>query len=111
MARLFYSTTDNYIKKAHIYYTPEYLGFIFGEVADTDRTRNFVCNVMGTKYPELDAPYLYKDGNFEQKECVKRLEKLSMLNEVRVDGFGQGCRALRAAYASTNDQTLCTSSI
>jgi hypothetical protein len=104
MARLVYSTTENYINKTHIYFTPQFVGFFFGEILDTDRTRNFVCNVMGTKYPEFDAPYLYKDGNFEHKECVKRLEKLPILTEGRVDGFDQGCRALHAVFASTNDK-------
>ena len=100
MFRIFYSTQENYVKKINIYYTPSAISYIFDEVFDTKKIKNYICETMENACPDIYNLY----GKMKKKECTKKLKKLPVLTDGQFSGYNQGCRILHAVFAEKNDK-------
>ena len=85
------------------YYSPRYVERVFGEVADTTKLADFICETMASSCPET-----FKFNNFtSRQECANLMETLPLATTnvnglATIDGNSTGCRNLHAALASIN---------
>ena len=87
------------ISKIYVHYPEAYLRWFFGNLTNTDQTREYVCNVMKNSCPETwDLNMLDFLG-----ACTDRLKALDAFGDsVAVSGDTQGCRVLHSVFAETN---------
>jgi hypothetical protein len=100
MFRFSYELSDNKISSINIFISKPSVDFIFGNILNTGRTRNFICNVIENECPEI---YTLND-ELSTEACSSKLETLpSTTGDLScVDGYSQGCRAVHGAFASQN---------
>jgi hypothetical protein len=100
MARFSYELSDNKISSINIFYSQPALNLIFGNLLNSGRTRNFICNVIENECPET---YTLND-ELSTEACSSKLETLPIItgDQSYFDGYSQGCRALHSAFASQN---------
>jgi hypothetical protein len=96
----YYELSDNKISSANSFYSQPTIDFLFGNILNTGRTRNFICNVIENECPET---YTLND-KLSTEACSSKLETLpSTFGDLSyVDGYSQGCRAVDAVLASQN---------
>lgn len=103
MLKFFYSIPKNKIDNINVYYTVDFLDFFFGTALDTQQSREYVCDVLGST--GCDDIYVL-NGSPSPGACVGELESLPKGEGPlsRVDGNTQGCRSLHATFAQENSK-------
>lgn len=94
-----YDFVQNYIPSMDVFYTEEFLLFMFGVVFNTEKTRDFICSVSEKSCPDTNM-------DMSHQECLDELERLPIASgnasAISVTGRDFGCRALHAVFAQLN---------
>ena len=99
MIKMKYSISKHKITQIDVFYTDKFILWFFEEALGSDKTRNYVCEVLES------CEKLYKlNGSPTRIECVDKLRALPMTDGVKgyLDGNFQGCRILHATFAQEN---------
>jgi hypothetical protein len=102
MFRIFYKLSDNNIPRLNVFFSQPAANVLFGNVLNTGRTRNFICDVIENECPETYT----LNNELSTEACSSKLETLPILTGDRsyFDGDSQGCRALHGVFASQNSK-------
>jgi hypothetical protein len=103
MIRLYLHRNDRYFTRINVYYTNDFLRLFFDAALNSDATRQYVCEhvMAGPCWPQLNIT--------NTTACINTLNALPTTegSDHYIDGNSQGCRALHAAFASTNPTQHC----
>jgi hypothetical protein len=89
-----------YIERLVIFFTGEFLDFLFGTALNTDATAREVCAIMQNGCPDI----FEFNGLSSIDECVEIFNLLEVSEPVgRIHGNNKGCRILHSAFAKNNE--------
>ncbi len=99
LSKIKFSAKSNKIATLNLYYTKEYLEFVFAEILNTRKSRKSICSTLISNCSEVHemnySPSLDK--------CVDILEEIPVLSPGGMaTGLDQGCRHLHAVLAAKN---------
>jgi len=96
MGKIYFDLEENYVSRVHLHFPAGLLRFTFGELLNSDGTRQYVCdNLAG-----LCAPFLTEDTS-DVESCKTRMAALPVATgDLYVDGDSSGCRALHASFVN-----------
>lgn len=82
------------VENINVYYDEPYLAsFHFMDLASTDCTRQFVCDVMSSDFCSNPV-----------ENCVEKLASIPITDQAYIDGNSQGCRFLHTVLAQYDNK-------
>jgi len=96
MTKVVFKYDDNYISRIYAFYSKEFVSYIFGTLLNTDKTRDFICDVSSSH--SCKATHIGTNHN----QCVRQLKDMPIFTNGAFDGKDYGCRALHAIFAVNN---------
>jgi len=96
MAKIVFEYDDNYISKLYVFYSKEFISYLFGTLLNTDKIRDFICDVSSSQ--SCNATHI----GTNHQQCVSQLKDIPILTNGAFDGKDYGCRALHAVFAAKN---------
>ena len=95
VTNLFYDPVGHYIAKTNLYFAQPFLNFFFNKnKTSSPETNEFICNDVLKESCGYDIGFT--------AACVNELNDLPVADDGYVTGNNQGCRALHAVFAQTN---------
>jgi hypothetical protein len=102
MGTVYLNLRERKITRGNVFYTADFLNFLFGNALNTDETRRFLCSLLNGKCQSV----LGTSGTQCTTTDLAALDAAA--GELAwVDGNSQGCRILHGAFADTNPELHC----
>lgn len=92
------------IRRANVYFSEEYMAFLFGVALDGPKTSEWTCTAIQTECPETFA----LNGFTSIDECVDQMQSLKGIDlNADFSGSSRACKNIHSTFAARNPAGHC----